>query len=172
VSRVGDIQVGGGLSLGTADYASDHTRGVTFYTDFDFLRHIGAEFDFHQMKDYNNTTLYERSYELGARYFRHYGAYGDYTPYVKGLYGRGVYNFPPYPLPADQNVSAGNLAYNMFVGGGGIDIAMTRRINARADFEYQHWLGGVGLPNGLTPMVVTIGVAYHIPPGKPNTLTR
>jgi opacity protein-like surface antigen len=172
VSRAGDIQVGGGYTFGTADYASDHIQGLTFYTDFDFMRHIGAEFEFHQMKDYNNPTLYERSYEFGGRYFRHYGAYGDYTPFLKGMYGRGVYNFPPYPPPAPQDQAAGNLAYNMLVGGGGIDVAVTPRINARAEFEYQHWFGGLGLPNGLTPMIVTIGVAYHIPPGKPLSFTR
>jgi opacity protein-like surface antigen len=172
VSRAGDIQAGGGYTYGTADYASDHVQGYTFYADFDPLRHIGAEVVFHQLKDYNNPTLYERSYEAGGRYFKHYGEYSDYTPYVKALYGRGVYNFPPYPLPAPQNIAAGNLAYNMFVAGAGIDVALTTHINARADFEYQHWLGGLGLPNGLTPIVVTIGFAYHVPAGKPNTLTR
>jgi opacity protein-like surface antigen len=164
VSRLGDIQVGGGYSYGTADYASDHVRGFSFYSDVDFWRHVGVEVDFHQLNDPNSTTIYERTYEAGGRYFRHYG---DFTPFARAMYGRGVYNFPPYPLPAPQNVASGNLAYNMFVGAAGVDVAVTPRINFRGEFEYQRWLGGLGLPNGLTPIIVNIGFAYHFPPGKP-----
>ena len=33
------------------------------------------------------------------------------------------------------------------------------------DYEYQHWFGFQ--QNSLTPQLITVGVAYHFPPGKP-----
>jgi hypothetical protein len=148
-SRVADIQVGGGFTLAKSDYVVNNIRGFAFYGSIDINDHFGAEFDFHQLNDPQPTQVYERSYEIGARYVRHYGIA---HPYVKVLYGRGVFNFPQ---------SAGNLAYNMMVGGGGVDFHVHPRINVRADFEFS----GPGLNDGLSPMLFTIGVAYHIPPG-------
>lgn len=152
-SRAGDLQVGGGYTLANSDYLDNRIRGFNFYADFDFRQHLGVELDFHQLNDPMSTKVYERTYEAGVRYMRHYGRA---TPYIKGLYGRGVFNFPN---------DVANLAYNMFVGGGGVDVAVHPRINVRADFEYQHWMSFP--PNGLTPTLFTIGAAYHFPAGRP-----
>ena len=152
-SRAGDLQVGGTISLADSDYVANRIRGFGVYGDFDFRAHYGVEVAFHQLND-PNSDVYERTYEFGGRYLRHYN---HLTPYVKGMYGRGVFNFP---------YSEANLAYNMMVGGGGVDIPVHPRINVRAEFEYQHWFGFP--PHGLTPMLGTIGVAYHFPPGKPH----
>jgi opacity protein-like surface antigen len=157
-SRLGDLQVGAGYTIAQSDYLPNHIAGFAFYSDFDFRSHFGAEVDFHQLDATgtdSHTQVYERSYEFGARYFRTY-FHGHAKPYVKALYGRGVFNFPQ---------SEANLAYNMFVGGGGVDIPIIPQLNLRADFEYQQWLSFP--PNGLTPTLITIGAAYHFPPGKP-----
>src|SRR5580698_8595638 len=154
-SRIGDLQVGGGYTTAQPDYLTNRIRGIAFYTTFDFRPHWGAEIDFHQLNDPMPTKVYERTYEFGGRYIIHH--YGRLTPYVKGLYGRGVYNF---------SQSEANLAYNMLVGGGGIDAVVTRRINVRGDFEYQHWFGFQF--SGLNPELITIGAAYHFGPGKPH----
>jgi opacity protein-like surface antigen len=153
-SRAGDLQVGGGFTIGRPDYLTNRITGFAFYSTFDFTPHFGAEVDFHQANDRSGTQVYERTYEFGGRYFRHYGRF---APYAKGLYGRGVYNF---------NQSQANLAYNMLVGGGGIDVAVHPRINVRADYEYQHWFGFQF--SGLNPQLITIGAAYHFGPGKPH----
>lgn len=150
-SRAGDLQVGGGYTIGRSDYTVNRIRGFAFYSDFDFRSHYGIEVDFHQINDPNPTQVYERTYEVGGRYLRHYGAV---TPYLKGLYGRGVFNFPQ---------SEANLAYNMIVAGAGADFAVHPRINVRADLEYQRWFGFP--PHGLSPILVTVGVAYHFPSG-------
>jgi hypothetical protein len=154
-SRIGDLQVGGGYTIAQPDYLTNRIRGFAFYTDFDFRPHWGVELDFHQLNDPQPTQVYECTYEFGGRYIIHH--YGRFTPYVKGLYGRGVYNF---------SQSQANLAYNMMVGGGGIDAVVTRRINVRADFEYQHWFGFQF--SGLNPELITIGAAYHFGAGKPH----
>jgi hypothetical protein len=168
-SRAGDLQVGLGYTSADSDYLTSRAtnnpsfldnriKGIAFYSTFDFRPHWGAEIDFHQLND-PQTNLYQRSYEAGGRYV--VGHYGRFTPYAKALYGRGVFNFVDY----NNNVAA-NLAYNMFVGGTGFDVVATRRINVRADFEYQHWLSFQGTP--LNPTLITIGAAYHFGAGKPH----
>jgi opacity protein-like surface antigen len=150
--RLADIQVGGDYSIANSDYTYNDIRGLGFYADID-RGNFGLDLSFHQLDDPNPTQVYERTYEFGPRYVRHYG---HFAPYAKALYGRGVFDYPQ---------GEANLAYNLFALDGGVDIAVHPRINVRVEYEYQHWFGFP--PNGLTPDMVTIGVAYHIPPGKP-----
>lgn len=157
-SRRADLQVGVGLILGNPDYEQRVYRGGAFYTTLDFTNHFGAEFVIHQLDTPDDLKYYERTYELGGRYFR---TYGRFSPYVKAMYGRGVFNF--------MNDEA-NLAYNLFAGGVGTDFRVKPYLNVRVDYEYQRWLGFP--PNGLTPQVVTFGVAYHIPGGLQGTRHR
>jgi hypothetical protein len=177
-SRKLDLQLGGGYSNAKSDYVPNRIGGYMFYVDADFMRHIGVEVNFHQVSD-PNSAVYERTYEAGARYFRDYGRF---KPYVKGMYGRGVFNSPvyTYAVPVACTVVSGtstctyqvvatnfNLAYNMFVGGVGLDVSIVPRVNVRVDYEYQRWLSGQGLTNGLTPQILSIGAAYHFPAGRP-----
>jgi hypothetical protein len=175
-SRAGDLQLGGGYTSANSDYLPNRMAGFALYGTFDLAEHYGIEAGFHQVNQGQGGLVYERTYELGARYLRHYGRF---APYAKLMVGRGVFNFPAdcrdkntnYPVscssptvnPATTGASA-NLAYNMFAPGVGLDIAVHRRINVRADFEYQNWLGFP--PNGLKPTLLTIGVAYHFGSGK------
>jgi opacity protein-like surface antigen len=148
-SRAADLQVGGGFVIARSAYnfTPIHLYGASIYADLAIRPHWGAEFDFHHTKASEDSTIYERTYELGPRVFLTRGAL---TPYAKVLYGRGVYNF--------RNNTA-NVAYNMYTFGGGADFAVTRSINVRGDYEYQNWMG---FPLGtLHPSVATIGVAWH-----------
>jgi opacity protein-like surface antigen len=156
-TRAGDLQLGAGYSNANSDYVPERISGYTGYATFDFSEHFGAEFDFHQLND-PNSAIYERTYELGARYLRHYDN-DRIRPYVRAMYGRGVFNF---------QFNEANLAYNMIVGAGGVDVAVHRKITVRAEFEYQDWLSGPGITNGLTPMLINVGVAYHFPAGNPH----
>jgi hypothetical protein len=155
-SRAGDIQVGGGFSYADSDYADVKIKGGAFYADFDFMKHVGLELGFHQLND-SQSDLYERTYEAGGRYLLK--PRGALKPYIKGMYGRGVLNFPS---------NQANIAYNMIVGGGGADYSVKPWLNVRGDFEYQNWFSGPGIPNGLTPLVVTVGVAYRFGSDKLN----
>ncbi len=142
-----NLQVGGGFTIANPDYSPDHFKGFTGYADFDFTDHFGVEFDIHQINTPTNDKLSERTYEIGGRYIRHYSFV---NPYLKGMVGRGVFNFL-----YDQ----ANLAYNMYAVGGGIDFNVQKHINARIDYEYQRWPGFP--PRGLQPNLVTVGGAYH-----------
>jgi len=155
-TRAGDLQLGAGYTNASSNYVTNRISGYSGYMTFDFTEHFGFEFDYHQAND-PNSAVYERSYEWGGRYLRHYH-HDRYRPYVRAMYGRGVFNFP---------LNAANLAYNMIVGAVGMDIEVHPRINVRAEFEYQDWLSGPGLTNGLTPMLINVGVAYHFPAGNP-----
>lgn len=143
-----DFQAGGGFTFARMDY-SNNGKGLALYTTLDVSNHFGGEFAFHQVRANDGSNVGERTYEIGPRYYR---TYGHFKPYVKGMYGRGVFNYP-------QNIA--NLAYNLFAAGVGVDYAVLEHMNVRADFEYQRWLS---FPrNGLTPQLFTIGVAYHFP---------
>jgi opacity protein-like surface antigen len=148
-SRLGDLQVGGGFVFARSAFNSTpiHLIGGAAYTTFSLIDHWGAEFDFHHTRSSADSTVYERTYELGPRVFL---TRGRLVPYAKVMYGRGVYNF-------SNNVA--NVAYNIYTFGGGADFQLTRSITLRGDYEYQSW---AGFPLGtLHPSVITIGVAYH-----------
>jgi opacity protein-like surface antigen len=148
-SRAGDLQIGGGFVFTNSNYNFNpiHLIGVSGYTTFDKRNHWGGEFDFHHTKSTSDPTVYERTYEIGPRFFVHRGAL---IPYAKVMYGRGVYNF-------SHNVA--NVAYNMYTFGGGADFQVRRSLNVRVDYEYQTWMG-FPIAN-LHPNVFTLGVAYH-----------
>lgn len=148
-SRIGDLQVGGFYSNANMDYGPFRATGGGAFFDFDFTHRFGAEGEFRFVKE-GSSNLYEKTYEIGGRY---YHPFGKLVPYGKLLYGRGVFNF------TNDGVTVANLAYNMFAIGGGVDYRLLRSVNLRADYEYQKWLSFP--PDGLSPTVFTIGGAYH-----------
>lgn len=147
--RAADLQVGGGFVIDKSDYLTTNLKGFAFYTTLDLTRHWGGEFVIHQAYSGTGDQAYHRTYELGPRYHRDYGRF---APYVKAMYGRGVFNYPN---------GVANLAYNMFALGAGLDFKVKSYLNVRADYEYQDWLSFP--PNGLHPQLITFGVAYHFP---------
>ncbi|SDF48203.1 outer membrane beta-barrel protein [Terriglobus roseus] len=156
--RNSDLQVGGYFSVVRPDYGP-HLLGYGAYAAYDFKPHWGAEFNFRQ-GNARNTDIYERTYELGARYV--ITRKNHFNPYARASYGRGVFNFPPgingFPFGA-------NLAYNLMAFGGGVDYNLTRSINVRGDYDYQHWFGFPAYPSGgtssISPQAFSVGVAYH-----------
>ena len=147
-SKVLDLKVGGGFAIANSDYG-DRYNGGAAYIDFDFRPHLGVEGEFHFVKD--SSDLYEKTYEIGGRYFR---TYGKFVPYGKLMYGRGVFNFPAF---ADG--FRPNLAYNLVAGGIGVDYKLMRYLYVRGDGEYQHWFGFQ--KSSLSPTILTVGAAYH-----------
>ncbi len=162
-SRSFDLQIGGGYALVDSDYYTQRFRGGAIYATVDFGNHFGAEVDFRDAVPPQGPG-YEKTYEIGARYHR---TYGRFEPYVKGLYGRGVFQYVFDTYDSTGVVIARqagpSLAYNEFVVGGGTDYRLLRFLNLRADYEYQTWKSFE--PHGLTPQALTFGVAYHFPGG-------
>jgi hypothetical protein len=156
-SRAGDLQIGASFNLASPDYRNTRAlKGFGFYGTFDFKSHFGVDAEFHQLNDPDSKEgVYERSYEIGPRYVLHFG---PLAPYAKFMVGRGVFNFPPAP-DAPNGGPAANLAFNMWAGGFGVDYSIRPSINIRGDYELQQWSGFP--PNGLSPKVFSIGVAYR-----------
>lgn len=151
-SRAGDAQIGIGYTLGNPDYGSQTFQGFAAYADFDFRPHLGVEAEFHQIDNTGSYQSYQRTYAVGARYLR---TYGPLVPYVRAMIGRGDYEYP-YAETIE--------GYTLYAGGAGADFKLGEYLRLRADYEFQKW---ASFPNsGLTPQLVTIGVAYHFA-GKP-----
>jgi len=165
-TRTLDIQIGGGYSYVRPDSEPVHYNGAAAYVDVNFKAHFGVEGQFHYATDSVGTGQYEKTYEIGGRYFR---TYGRFLPYAKLMYGRGVYNFvePCSPLfdpkcPATGPtvyIPVANLAYNLIAAGAGVDYVLLHHVNLRADWEYQRWFNYEG--SSLSPSLFTVGGAYH-----------
>ena len=179
-TRILDLQVGGLFVSDFPDYTRHKFYGYGMWGDFDITNHLGIEAEYHEAADTtqgqyqaigqpNSTVVqHQRSYEGGLRYFRHYGL--RYAPYAKVLFGVGSEEYPPFPPPAPQNVSAGTYGYHFVAYGTGVDIAVTELVNARMDFEAQEWFAATnspspnnigGLPRGLTPFLYSGGFSWR-----------
>jgi opacity protein-like surface antigen len=147
-SRSGDAQIGVGYSMGRPDYPPQTTfQGISAYGDFDFRPHLGVEAEFHQVNHTGGYQSFQRTYEIGGRYLR---TYGPLVPYVKAMVGRGQFLYPYGETEAN---------YTMYAGGAGADFKLGPYLRVRAEYELQKW---TSFPNGgLTPQIITIGVAYH-----------
>jgi len=154
--RSGDLQIGGTFNQGDSDYSANGFKGFGFYSAFDFRYHLGLEADFHQINDSSSTEgIYERTYEVGPRYVLHYRRF---QPYLRAMYGRGVFNFPTVGNQSTGRLGA-NLAFNIVAAGVGVDYRLRRSVTLRAGYEYQQW--PEFRPSGLTPTILEIGAAYH-----------
>jgi hypothetical protein len=177
------LQAGGSFVLNTPDYSPQtFWYGYGAYANLDFTDHLGVVFDYHYAHDIReriggggSVPEFERTFAGGLRYFR---SYNRLYPYVKGTYGIGTLQYPPYPPPADQSIPAGKLNYP-FVGVGiGTDYALTKHVSLRLEAEDQHWFAKTvpagtpspnnigGLPNGLTPFFFSVGASYVFGPGN------
>jgi hypothetical protein len=146
-SRTADAQIGGGYTIARPDYVPQTFQGFTAYGDFDFRLHIGVEAEFHQIYSTGGDQSFQRSYEIGGRYFR---TYGPVVPYLKAMIGRGDFNYPH---------GNADLVYTLYAGGVGADVKLGPFLRVRAEYEFQKW---TSFPNGgLVPQLVTFGVAYH-----------
>ena len=157
-SRLAEGQIGFSFLNGDSDYARSRFNGYGIYADLDFHRGFGVEAEYRYISDgdpYPQTNVYERTYQVGGRYSRHYGRF---QPFAKLLVGRGVLNYP---------YDGANVGYNMGTIGGGTDIRVVHHVNARIDYEYQKWFSVSRnavpfTPNdSLTPTILSGGFAYH-----------
>ena len=146
-ARAGDLQIGVGYTIAKPDYGQQNFQGLTAYADFDLRSHLGFEAEFHQVSTTSNNQSYQRTYEVGGRYFR---AYGHFVPYVKVMIGLGNFNYP---------FGQTNLVYNLYSGGIGTDYRIRPSLSLRAEYEMQRWSGFTN--GGLNPQLVTLGLAYH-----------
>jgi hypothetical protein len=149
-SRVGSVQLGVGGMFASPDYGNLYIQGLTFYGDFDFMQHLGAEFDIHFATNTPQDES-EDTYMLGPRYTWRHKRLGAYGKVLFGL-GRFGYQAGSFAHPYTDS-------YFVYSGGAGVEFQATHHINVRAfDAEFQKW--PTFPPHGLSPIVYTVGVAY------------
>jgi opacity protein-like surface antigen len=148
----GGIQVGGGYTFASPDYAQRKIQGFTLYGDLDLKIHYGLEAEYHYISLGTPTDIGENSFLVGPRFVY---PHKRLKVYAKGLLGIGDL------VIQNPNDNVGHPGGNQFAYalGAGVDYQITRHIVVRPiDFEYQHW----SYQHGLTPMVYTFGVAYRL----------
>jgi opacity protein-like surface antigen len=157
-SAAGVLQIGAMFNIANTDYRPQKFKGYGFYATYDFKYHVGIEGEFHQIDDPDSTEdIYERTYEIGPRYVLRYGRY---NPYAKLMYGRGIFNYPNLvDAVSNKPTPTANIAYNIGAIAAGLDYRVLTGMNVRAEYEYQQWFGFP--PNGLSPQIFSIGVAYR-----------
>jgi len=149
-SRAGQIQAGlGGLRL-SPKFAQRDIQGLTFYADYNFAQHLGAEGEIHYSWR-TPSDVSENTYLIGPRYIvRHKKLAG----YGKALFGVGHFG-----LQQGNFVDANTASYFTYALGAGAEYQATRHINVRLiDFEAQKWPGFA--KSGLSPYLFTVGVAW------------
>jgi hypothetical protein len=149
-SRLGSISAGAGWFLSNPDFGQKNIQGMTFYSDFDFGRHFGAEGEIHY-SIITPTDVSENHYVLGPRFIL---PQKHVAPYAKVLFGAGHFG-----LQLGNNTLPQTNTYFTYVVGGGIDVHVLHHLDIRAiDLEVQKWPGFP--PNGLTPWSGSVGAAY------------
>jgi hypothetical protein len=141
------IQAGVGYLYLKPDYVNTNIQGISFWGDYDFLKHVGVEASVHLGSIITPSDISENSYMVGPRFMirRH-----KFTGYAKFIFGRATIN------NQDFNLSS---TYNAYAFGGGLEYKVMHRINIRAiDFEYQQWPNFE--PHTLSPIAITVGASY------------
>jgi Outer membrane protein beta-barrel domain len=151
-TAAGSFQIGVGYTTANPDYGQKYIQGVTGFADFDFGLHLGVEADVHYVAFITPLDLAENTYLIGPRFIY---PHGRFKIYGKVLAGYGDLVIQEY----QDNIGRPAGFYFTYAGGGGIDVRATDHITIRAiDVEAQKW---PNYGNGLSPIVYTVGAAYH-----------
>jgi len=151
-TAAGSLQIGAGYTYANPDYGQKSIAGASGFADFDFGEHLGVEADVHYIAFKTPLDLAENTYLIGPRLLLHHGRFT--------LYGKVLAGYGDLVVQEQQdNIGHPSGFYFAYAGGGGIDIRATDRITIRAiDLEAQKW---PNYGNGLSPIVYTVGAAYH-----------
>jgi len=151
--------VGGAYSFFDASYGGYKLMGPVAYATFSpvLWDRVALEGEGRWLTQNASDGFREYNYLIGPVYrftlVEHHGLH----PYVKGLVGAGIVDFP-------NHLAVGR--YFAIAPGGGVDLTLNRRWRLKADYEYQLWLQSPGIPGIDHPMMkpngVTVGFTYRV----------
>lgn len=154
-TRAVTIQIGVGVSAASPDYNPGVIKGGSIYGDMDFrtrLGIVGIEGEIHDLEWFTPRDIGENSYLMGLRYGINKRGF---HPYGKVLAGLGTFQYQKGFYPKTSSST-----YKMIAFGGGLDYIATKQFSVRIfDLESQDWPRFRA--HGLTPFVVTAGIAYR-----------
>ena len=103
----------------------------------------------------------QKSALIGPRISR---GFGRFHPYIDGFFGRGEFTYE-----GGRIVDYGAVAYrydktttNIFAGGAGVDIKMTRHFDAKLDALYERWKTPVTTSGVVYSKPLSAGIVYHL----------
>lgn len=149
--------VGGTFSYFDTNYAGNRMMGPGAFIDWSppTSWHVGLEGEGRWLIWNGANSFSQYNYLAGPRYQFPQGK--RLRPYAKLLVGGGEINFP-YQLAHGS--------YFVIAPGGGVDYPLSWRLRVRADYEFQIWPQGLGIPGGtnsaLKPNGVSVGIGYRI----------
>ena len=153
------LRVGGSFSYFDAAYGGYKVMGAVANVDFAPLiwDHVGGEAEGRWLTFNASQGFAEYNYLAGPVYRIGLTEHHKWHPYVKGLIGMGVIEFP-------NHLAYGR--YFAFAPGGGVDFNVNRRWRLRADYEYQFWPDAPGIPGissgMMNPNGVSVGFTYRV----------
>jgi Outer membrane protein beta-barrel domain len=148
----GSFQVGAGYTYADPDYGQKSIQGVSAFANFDIGLHAGLEADMHYVALITPLDLAENTYLIGPRLILPYGRFKLYGKFLAGIGDLVIQE-------QQDNIGHPSGLYFAYAGGGGLEYRATDRINVRIiDVEAQKW---PNYGNGLSPLVITVGAAYH-----------
>jgi opacity protein-like surface antigen len=151
--------LGGSFSYFDAAYGGYKVMGATAYANFSPLiwDHVGLEGEGRWLTLNASHGFAEYNYLVGPVYRFTLSEHRRFRPYVKGLIGAGIVNFP-------NNLAYGR--YFVIAPGGGADYTINPKWRLRADYEYQIWPGTSDIPGAsgslMKPNGVSVGFTYRI----------
>jgi opacity protein-like surface antigen len=151
--------MGGAYSFFNAGYAGYTVMGAVAYAAFSpvIWDHVGVEGEGRWLIQNGSRGFNEYNYLIGPVYRITLVAHHGLHPYVKGLIGAGIVEFP-------NHLAVGR--YFAIAPGGGVDVTLNRRWRLRGDYEYQIWPQSPDIPGmnvaTMKPNGVTVGLTYRV----------
>jgi opacity protein-like surface antigen len=152
------LKVGGTFSYFDAAYGGYKVMGAGAHANFSPIiwDHVAGEAEGRWLTWNASNGFAEYNYLAGPVYRITLSEHRRWHPYVKGLIGAGIVEFPHH------------LAYGRYFAiapGGGVDFTLNRRWRLRADYEYQIWPQAPGVPGYsgiMKPNGVSVGFTYRV----------
>lgn len=153
------LTVGGSFSFFDAGYGGNKVMGAVSTVNFSPILwdHVGAEAEGRWLTLNGSRGFREYNYLAGPVYRITLSEHHALHPYVKGLIGEGIVDFPNH------------LAYGRYfvtAPGGGVDLTLNSRWRLRADYEYQIWPQAPGIAGWsagiMKPNGVSVGFTYRV----------
>jgi opacity protein-like surface antigen len=151
--------LGGAYSFFNAGYGGYKVMGGVAYANFSPIiwDHVAGEAEGRWLTLNGSRGFSEYNYLAGPVYRIAMREHRGLHPYVKGLVGEGIVDFP-------NHLAVGR--YFVLAPGGGVDVTLNPRWRVRADYEYQVWPNSPAVPGmsmaTMKPNGVTVGFTYRI----------
>jgi opacity protein-like surface antigen len=117
----------------------------------------------------NPSGLREDTAEGGVIYT--WRRYAKFHPYGKFLFGFGSMDFPAGDAFLRSGAPYTHDTRTIYGPGGGLEYRFNRKVDIRADYEYQFWPDFLGHPHALNPNGISVGATYSFKPYHHHTHT-